>query len=111
MRIRHILLNVGLTPVTTTGGNGRLCSDRENLEFAGNSAKRRKIREFPFKYIINKKEKLRSPFLPFFTWKNKTFFLLSTIYKIYFLNCISLWGDGPNIKEAKYKFEFASKIS
>jgi len=43
-------------------------------EIAGNFAKRRKTREFPFNYIIFEKEKLRSPFLLFFQGKTKPFF-------------------------------------
>jgi len=61
-------------------------------EKIGNFAKRRKIREFPFNYIVIKKEKLLNPLLPFFPGKkNKT--LLCYIFnnlqnispKVYFL--------------------------
>jgi len=50
--------------------------NREKIrEIAGNLAKRRKIREFPFNYTIFEKEKLCSPFLPFFfKEKPKRFF-------------------------------------
>jgi len=44
---------------------------KKKREMAGNSAKRRKIREYSFNYINFEKEKLQSPFLPFFFFLRK----------------------------------------
>jgi len=79
---------------------------------AGNFAERRKIRQFSFNYVILEKEKLRSPFLPFSFFKEKTKSFLLTFNnlqnispRLYFLGVLIY------MKKAQFKFEFASVIS
>ena len=75
----------------------RVSSDRGNWHFAsklndpGKNLDIARNFESLFSYIVFEKVKLQSLFFP--RKKQNSFFLLSTIYKIYLQNCIS-WGGG-----------------
>jgi len=72
-------------------------------EIAGNFPKRRKIWEFYSIIFFFLKKKNCKVHFPFFKREkqNPFFFQLSTIYKIYLLNCIS-WREEGLIKKKFY---------
>ena len=81
---------------------GKLNDPGIKREMAGNFAKRRKIWKFSFNYYLKKKNCGVHFCFSFFKEKN-IFFKLSTIYKIYLLNCIP-WGEGSKYYIKKLNF-------